>query len=256
MTIDLLIFLAVALVINIGMFFVAYARQTDKLTDISYAVTFVTLVIYGLFAYNVTNVSILVSLMVALWAGRLGGFLLTRVQRVGKDKRFDGMRENFGKFSRFWILQGVTVWVVSLGVILVMRSEDPVFTWVSLVGLAAGAIGLSIQATADAQKYRFKNEPDNKDKWIDEGLWHYSRHPNYFGEILLWTGLWLVIAPSLNLAGMLVAGISPVFIASLLIFASGIPPLEKNAQKRWGSNKDYQAYKRRTSILVPWPPKS
>jgi len=123
------------------------------------------------------------------------------------------------------------------------------------IGVAVWAIGLVCETIADLQKMAFSNDPANKDKWIDTGIWHYSRHPNYFGEILVWVGVYLYTLASLPLLPAVIGLVSPAFIIILLLFISGIPILEKSADKRWGSESKYQAYKKRTSILIPFASK-
>jgi steroid 5-alpha reductase family enzyme len=237
------------------MFLVAFRRQTDKLTDISYALSFVALVVVGLVMGRPSATKLLIASMVAIWAGRLGGYLLVRIQRIGRDKRFDGMRTHFWSFGRFWLLQGASVWVISLAALLALTSRDVLFYPVSLLGVVIWAVGLIIEGVADRQKFAFINDPANKGKWIESGVWRYSRHPNYFGEIMVWLGIFLAAVPTLAGVAMGLAAVSPVFITALLLFISGVPPLERSADLRWGKDAAYQAYKARTSLLIPLPPK-
>lgn len=253
--IDLLVALGVALAINLAMFVVAFKFQTDKLTDISYAVTFVVLVLYGLLVNNITASKLAAVIMVCVWSTRLGGFLLYRIRKTGRDKRFDGIRENFKKFLQFWVLQGISVWVILMPTLLLLSSERTVFDLLGVIGLLVWGTGLYVEATADIQKYHFSQSPANKNKWIDSGIWRFSRHPNYFGEILVWIGMYLFAAMSLSLPQVVLAAISPLFITSLLLFISGIPKLEKGADERWGDDPAYREYKRRTSLLLPAPKK-
>jgi len=253
MIVDLGILLVVALVINLAMFAVAYKFQTDKLTDISYAVTFVALVLYSLFTHQLSVAKVVGVVMVCIWAVRLGSFLLYRIRKTGKDSRFDDIRGDFKKFLQFWMLQGVSVWVILVPVLLLITSDQTIFSIVSLAGLLIWMFGLCVEAIADLQKYHFTSDPANTDKWIDEGIWKLSRHPNYFGEICVWVGIYLLAVSSLSNWQVVVAIVSPLFITSLLLFVSGIPKLEQSADERWGKSKDYQAYKRRTSLLVLSP---
>jgi len=114
-------------------------------------------------------------------------------------------------------------------------------------------VGLVLEATADLQKYRFSRDPKNKGAWIDEGVWRYSRHPNYFGEILVWVGVYLLAFPALIGWEKVIGLASPVLIICLLLFVSGVPLLEKAADARWGNEPAYKRYKRRTSILILLP---
>jgi len=122
-------------------------------------------------------------------------------------------------------------------------------------GLIIWAFGLAIESIADIQKYRFNQNKKNKDKFINTGLWKYSRHPNYVGEILCWIGIYIFTFPSLSTFQQIIALASPLFIVILLLFVTGLPPLEKSADNKWGKQQDYKEYKRRTSILIPWLPK-
>jgi steroid 5-alpha reductase family enzyme len=249
----LLSFLVISLLFNITLFLVAYKLQSDKLTDASYALTFLIIAIVAYSLNEKTLYTTTILLMVIVWAIRIGGFLLQRVIKAGKDSRFDSMRSNFFKFGQFWLLQGVTVWVLMSSVVLAIYSNSNQFNFLALVGLVVFILGLTIETIADLQKSRFHNNLKNKGKWIDYGLWRYSRHPNYFGEILVWIGFYIYAVQSLELCSAVVALISPIFISLLLIFVSGIPLLEKSADKKWGSNKEYLNYKRRTSILILLP---
>ena len=187
--------------------------------------------------------------MVILWGLRLGSFLFIRINYSKKDKRFDGIRESFKKFLKFWSLQGVSVWIILIPFFLFMRTESNSVFW---VGLFVWLIGLLIESVADIQKFLFSLKDKNKGEFIKSGIWKYSRHPNYFGEILCWFGIYLFVFPSLNLIQLLIGLISPIYISSLLIFFTGIPKLEEYADKKWGDRDDYQEYKENTNKLIPW----
>ena len=244
--------LLVSLLINLTMFVVAFRLQSDKLTDISYAATFATIAVWA-FATSDRNASHLVLLaMLLLWSLRLGGFLLYRVIKTGKDARFDGMRESFVKFGKFWVAQAVSVWVIMIPAVFAF-GESGALNTVSFIGLFVWFIGWVCESIADWQKFTFSSDPRNKGKWIESGIWKYSRHPNYFGEIMVWLGVYIFAFSSITTLQALVGLVSPLFITSLLLFVSGIPILEKSADKRWGDKEAYRAYKRSTSILIPLP---
>jgi len=247
---QLIVALAVSLGINLSMFLVAFWRKSDKLTDISYAVTFATIAIWSFVTSSREWYHTLLMALVVVWATRLGGFLLYRVIKKGKDARFDGMRESFTKFGKFWLGQAITVWVMMIPSVFAFNA-NPSRNWIVPIGVAVWAIGLICETIADLQKMAFSNNPANKDKWIDTGIWHYSRHPNYFGEILVWIGIYLYTLASLPLLPAIIGLVSPAFIIILLLFISGIPILEKSADKKWGKEPKYQAYKKRTSLLIP-----
>lgn len=248
--------LLVSLAINSALFLVAYRLQSDKLTDISYAATFATIAV---FAFVLSDKSLFhtgLLVMVVLWALRLGSFLLYRVMKTGKDARFDEMRHSFFKFGKFWLAQALTVWVVMIASVLAFDAGQPRLEWLALIGIAVWIVGLVCETIADVQKFAFTQRSANKNKWIASGIWKYSRHPNYFGEMAVWIGIYTYVVSSLPGFQPIIALVSPLLIVVLLIFVSGIPILEKSAEKRWGSDPAYQRYKKRTSLLVPWPQKN
>jgi len=252
---SVVISLIVSLVINITMFVIAFRLQSDKLTDASYAVTFLTLTVFGFIISDGSAYHVLLATMLAVWAFRLGGFLLYRVIRAGKDRRFDGMRENFVKFGTFWLIQAVSVWVLMIPSVLAFELQVGLAP-LAVLGVLIWLVGFLVESVADAQKNSFTSNKANRGKWIESGMWKYSRHPNYFGEILVWLGVYVYATASFSPALAVLASVSPLFITVLLLFVSGIPILEKAADKRWGKNTAYQAYKKRTSILLPLPPRT
>ena len=251
----ILLSLGIALAVNGAFFAVAAARRTDVVTDLSYSLTFVVLAVVLLFAGAAEPVQLVASLLVIAWAVRLGAYLFRRIMRMKVDHRFDGMRDDPLRFARFWLLQAITVAVVMLPVSYLLDQDDPpaLGVW-SIVGAAVWLAGLLVEAVADAQKSAFRAKEENRGRFVASGLWRYSRHPNYFGEMLVWWGLFLYVLPVLHGAAFAVV-IGPVFITLLLLFVSGIPPLERSADEKYGSDPAYRDYKRRTSILVPLPPR-
>ena len=172
----LLLALGASVGFNMALFLVAYRFKTDRLTDASYALTFIAL---AWFAFHTggpaTGVAAqqLVLYMITAWALRLGGFLLFRVWKNKRDKRFDGVRENFGKYGRFWLAQGVSVWVILLPALLYFHSDyDVNMTRAFVCGVLIWLAGFVLESVADLQKYRFSRKAANKNKWIDEGVWH------------------------------------------------------------------------------------
>uniref|UniRef100_A0A6N2L294 Uncharacterized protein n=1 Tax=Salix viminalis TaxID=40686 RepID=A0A6N2L294_SALVM len=176
------------------------------------------------------------------------------VTEWGEDRRFDEMRSNLGKLAVFWIFQAVWVWTVSLPVTVVNGIDrDPSVQAADIIGWIMWSVGVSFEATADQQKLTFKNAPENRGKWCNVGLWNISRHPNYFGEILLWWGIFVASTPVLEGSEWLVI-LGPIFLTLLLLFVSGIPLLEQSADKKFGNVAAYRVYKRTTSPLIPLPP--
>lgn len=253
MSTAILLSLGASLAINLILFLIAFRFKSDKLTDISYALSFLTLDVIALAYASVINAySIMLFLIVAIWSLRIGSFLLMRVLKVGKDRRFDGLRESFIRFGKFWLGQAVTAWVLMLPVTMAQYRGGTIQA-VAYAGIAVWLAGFLIEAAADYQKYAFKQDASNNGRWIQGGLWKYSRHPNYFGEITVWTGIYLCCFSALDLAGRLIGVSSPLLITLVLVFVSGIPILEKSAEERWGSQPAYRKYKARSRLLLPLP---
>ena len=251
----ILLSFGIALAVNGAFFAVAAARRTDVVTDLSYSLTFALLAVVLLATGAAEPVQLVASLLVVLWAVRLGAYLFRRIMRMKVDHRFDGMRDRPLRFARFWLLQAITVAVVMLPVSYLLDRENPPGPGVwSIAGAAVWLVGLLVEALADAQKSAFRAKEENRGRFVASGLWRYSRHPNYFGEMLVWWGLFLYTVPVLHGAAFAVV-IGPVFITLLLLFVSGIPPLERSAEEKYGGDAAYRDYKRRTSILVPLPPR-
>ncbi len=246
--------LVAALALNGIMFLIAYWLQSDKLTDISYAISFIGVALLILVHAHKTPYAFIGTGLVIVWGVRIGAFLLRRVLHVGKDRRFDGIREKFVKFGTFWLGQAITAWILTLPIALALQGNS---TWkqFAILGISIWLAGLVIETIADQQKYRFRSQKHAQHPWIDSGLWHYARHPNYFGEILVWVGVYVYALPNLGLLGKVIGIISPIFITILLLRVSGIPILEKNADERWGDKPEYQQYKQRTRLLIPLPKK-
>ncbi len=246
----------ISIVIQAFFFAIAATFKTDKVTDLSYGLGFILLMVYILFSNSsVGVVQSSVALLIIAWGIRLITYLFRRILVTGKDKRFDGIRENFWKFFQFWFIQAIAVWVISIPAIITVSKPSPLNISVFyFIGIFVWLTGITIESIADSQKFIFKSDPNNKDKWIESGIWKYSRHPNYFGEIICWWGIYIITLPHLEkLEHLAIAG--PLFITSLLLFVSGIPPLEKKYNERYKNNPKYQDYKKRTSILVPLPNK-
>jgi steroid 5-alpha reductase family enzyme len=249
----LLATLGISLLIQAVFFAFAAALRTDKVTDLSYGLSFVIIAIVLLVEGDPRAMpQLALAAMVVLWGIRLAGYLLFRIVQMGRDKRFDGVRENFWRFFRFWLFQGLAVWVIMLPVTIWFGSPG---TWQPLMTAATilWATGLAIETIADAQKFAVKRQADGESRWMDSGLWRYSRHPNYFGELLVWWALFLFVARDLR-GWQWAAALGPLTITLLLLRVSGIPTLERSAARKWGANPDYLAYVKRTSRLVPWPP--
>ncbi|GFP87767.1 hypothetical protein PHJA_000920400 [Phtheirospermum japonicum] len=252
-------FLALTAIITVAyqfFFFVITALlRFDKVTDFAGSTNFFILAVLTLIVKGSWNFrQVVLSILVVIWGLRLGLFLLMRIIRWGEDRRFDNMRDNLGKLALFWVFQAVWVWTVSFPVTVVNASDrDPSIRAEDIIGRVIWALGLFIKATADQQKLNFKNSPENRGKWCDVGVWKYSRHPNYFGEIFIRWGIFLAATPVLENAEWLVIS-GPIFLTLLLLFLSGIPLLEESADKKYENVSAYRHYKSTTSPLILLPP--
>ena len=247
---------AVAFAIGWLGFIPAYALRTERFYDLLGSVTFLTLAVIALAAAETRDArSWIIAGFVVVWALRLGVFLTARIRRDGFDRRFTRIREDFPTFLMTWTLQ--TVWtVVSFGPgLAAMTSEvrvppDPFLA----VGIALWLAGFLVEVVADEQKRRFRARGENAGRFIRDGLWGWSQHPNYFGEILLWTGIAVCALPALR-GWQHATLISPLFIWLLLTRISGIRMLDASARRRWADDPDYAEYAARTPKLIPRPPR-
>jgi steroid 5-alpha reductase family enzyme len=186
----------------------------------------------------------------------LGSFLFARIVRDGSDRRFDNLKPSLLRFCMTWSLQGLWVLLTLSCALAAMTSTRPKSLGaIALLGGIVWAVGFAIEAMADWQKRRFRADPANRNRFIRSGLWAWSRHPNYFGEIMLWSGIALIALPALT-GWQHATLISPLFVYVLLTRISGIPLLEARADKKWGEDASYRAYKDRTPVLGPHPPQS
>jgi steroid 5-alpha reductase family enzyme len=245
--------LLLSFLIQVLFFVYAATFITDKVTDLSYGLTFIALAFFALF----TNQTFflfqnLIVIITSLWGIRLAGYLFIRILKTKRDQRFDGIRENFWKFAQFWILQALAVWVISLpSTYLLSLTTNQNFNLPMTAGFLIWLIGLIIETIADWQKFVFKNNPKNQDNFISDGIWQYSRHPNYFGEILCWWGI-IIYSVSFQSNWSWLTIVGPIFITFLILFVSGIPTLEKKYKEKYKNNLKYKRYKNETSLLIPW----
>jgi len=242
----------IAFGIQILGFIPAYISQTEKYYDITGTVTYVlTTIVALLLTRNLDIRSYLLATLIIVWALRLGIFLFRRVHDVGKDGRFDNLKPSFIRYLNAWIIQGLWVSFTAAAALTAISSSDKVEMGViGFTGLVIWIAGFTIEVKADSQKKKFSSNPENKNRFINEGLWSRSRHPNYFGEILLWFGVSIISFPVLQ-GAQLFTLISPIFVYILLTKGSGIPILERRADKKWGGEPEYEEYKSSTPVLVP-----
>eukprot|EP00928_Gymnodinium_smaydae_P027860 TRINITY_DN21407_c0_g1_i1.p1 TRINITY_DN21407_c0_g1~~TRINITY_DN21407_c0_g1_i1.p1 ORF type:complete len:307 (+),score=34.66 TRINITY_DN21407_c0_g1_i1:55-921(+) len=278
---------AVALVdvaVQFACFVVAAALRTEIFYDVSGSLTYMLCVLLSLRRKGSTLRQKVNTGLVILWASRLGTFLLFRILRDGRDVRFDQVRNNPRVFLLYWAIQALWILITALPVYVLNgkraqpRADDALacddgtsslkgrselasdagtystskICVSDVVGWCIWSMGFICEVTADMQKLAFQANPNNKGRWIDIGLWSLARHPNYFGEISMWWGIFLSCATDLR--GMeLLSGVSPCFVTYLLLRVSGVPMLARTGQQRWGHLPEYQAYLQNTRLLVPLP---
>lgn len=248
---------AFAFVVNWAAFIHAWIYKTEMYFDLMGAVTYTSVMAIALLLNDSIKArDLLIALIVVVWAGRLGSFLFLRIKKDGFDRRFNKMKHNFFQFLMTWTIQGLWVTFTAAAALAAITSTKnvPLGIWAA-VGGGLWLFGFVIEVVADRQKKAFKENPENRDRFIDTGLWAWSRHPNYFGEILLWLGVAVIAFPHLQ-GWQYVTLISPVFVFVLLNYISGVPMLEARADRRWGDDPDYQAYKKSTPSLILLPPSS
>jgi len=246
-----------AFAINWVMFVPSNLAKTEHYFDLTGSVTYVTVVAVALLLSGDPDArAVIVGAMVVVWALRLGSFLFRRVRGAGRDARFDQIKTDPLQFFMTWTLQGLWVLLTLACALAVITSlERQRIGWVAVAGIVVWVAGFAVEVVADRQKSAFKRDPANDGRFITSGLWAWSRHPNYFGEIVLWTGIAIMALPVLS-GWRWVTLISPVFVVVLLTRVSGIPMLEARAQERWGDEEGFREYTRTTPVLVPRPPRN
>ena len=239
-------------------FIPSYFARTEKFYDITGTVAYIILVFI---ASNLTLVSIDDQLhlrskiaigLVLIWAIRLGLFLFIRVIKVGEDRRFREAKKSFSKYLLWWSMSALWVFLTTANALTLIINNANIFNDIFFyLGLSIWCIGFLFEVVADEQKRKFRIIKDNRDQFISTGLWSFSRHPNYFGEILIWIGMAVIAFPTLN-GWQYVTLISPVFIYILLTRISGVNLLENRAEEKWGGNDDYEKYKKEVPVLIPF----
>jgi steroid 5-alpha reductase family enzyme len=245
-----------AYVINWAVFIPSNLLKTEHYFDLTGSATYVTVTAVALLlSEDLDARAVIVGAMVFVWALRLGSFLFQRVRRAGKDGRFDRIKTDPLRFLMTWTLQGLWVLLtLAAALAIITGTERRSIGWVAIVGMVVWGAGFTIEVVADRQKSAFKRDPANEGRFITSGLWAWSRHPNYFGEIVLWTGIAIMAVPVLS-GWRWVALISPLFVTLLLTRVSGIPMLEARAEERWGDQEEFRRYTSSTPVLIPRPPR-
>ena len=233
----------------------AFIFKTEKFYDLTGSLTYITAILFALYSTNTSQNfdlgSLIIGVAIIMWAVRLGSFLFMRIHKDKKDGRFDSIKTSFSQFFMTWTLQGMWVFICSSAALVAIANPmGVVINSIFILGVALFILGFVVEVIADNQKTAFRSIPENKDAFINEGLWAKSRHPNYFGEITLWTGITVMGISTFEGMNYL-AIFSPIFSYILLVYVSGVRMLEYRGHKKWGHLDDYNNYKKNTPKLIP-----
>jgi steroid 5-alpha reductase family enzyme len=235
-------------------FILSFIKKRNDIADIAWGFGFIMMSWVGFFVGNMTIRGVLVNLLVTVWGMRLAWHIYKRNRNKKEDYRYAAWRKEWGKwfllrsFLQVYILQGFFLYLIVQPVLFIHNEPGSILDIVDIIGILIWGIGFYFESTGDAQLKEFISNPENKGKLMETGLWRYSRHPNYFGEVTQWWGLFMI---ALSIPGSIFTIIGPLTITILILFVSGIPLLEK----KYAGRPDYEEYKKRTSIFFPLPPK-
>ena len=247
--------LLIIYLIQLVVFLISFVLKTEHYYDLTGGITYITVIVYTLYQKQLLGTldfrSILLGVLILVWAMRLSSFLFLRIKKAGKDRRFDKIKTNFTRFMLAWALQGFWVFMCTLPAITAIASKSKTTDYFLVGGAVLWLFGFIMEVVADRQKSTFNQDPKNRGQFISSGLWSISRHPNYVGEVLLWTGIAVIALPTFNGLQYL-ALISPIFTYLLLTRVSGVNLLEASADKKWEGNDAYTKYKEKTPVFFPF----
>ena len=244
--------ISMAVLIQFVIFLPSFLFQTEKFYDLTGSLTYISVTSIAYFSLeNPSTIDTILYLYVIVWAGRLGIFLFRRINKDGKDERFDKAKKKFFWFLQYWM--GQAAWVVftaGASILAILSPVEAELEVIAFIGIFLWWSGFLIEVISDYQKRKFRETSDPKTEFISTGLWARSRHPNYFGEITLWVGMAVISLSSLSGIEYVTAVVSPLFVYLLLRKAEGVPMLERIADERYGELSDYQEYKANTPVLM------
>ncbi len=249
-------YLILASILFVYMFFwfiISIIKKRNDVADIAWGLGFPILAWISFVISGFSLLSILVNILVTIWGVRLAWHIYKRHKGKPEDSRYLAWRKEwknfyFRSFLQVFMLQGLMLFLISIPVIFINNSKLSSFSILSILGIAVWLVGFYFEVTGDAQLSNFISKPENKGKVMQEGLWKYSRHPNYFGEVTMWWGIFII---SLAIPSGLFTIIGPITITILILFVSGVPLLEK----KYAGRQDFEKYKKQTSVFLPLPPK-
>lgn len=236
-------------------FLVSFLKKRNDVADVAWGLGFVLMTWTSYFLSGDSGVrGILVGILVSVWGLRLAWHIHARNKGKAEDYRYLAWRKEWGKwfylrsYFQVYLLQGLFLFLIVLPVLLINKSTGTALGLLDIVGVVVWLLGFYFEAVGDAQLARFIKDPANKGKLMQSGLWAYTRHPNYFGEVTQWWGIWII---ALSVSGGWLAIIGPITITFLILKVSGIPMLERKMEE----NPDFAEYKRKTSVFIPLPRK-
>lgn len=236
-------------------FLVSLIKKRNDVADVAWGMGFALLAWSSFFLSSYPGFrALLINVLVSIWGCRLAWHIYSRHQNKKEDYRYLAWRKQWGKWfyiRSYWqvyILQGLLLFIIALPIMMVNNNQDAPLNWLDFVGIAIWLVGFYFETTADAQLAHFLKDPANKGKIMRSGLWAYSRHPNYFGEVMLWWGIFVI---SLGSLPTIYSIISPLTITFLILFVSGVPLLEK----KYAGRPEFEQYKKHTSVFFPLPKK-
>jgi steroid 5-alpha reductase family enzyme len=255
--IELCLHIGFAIFVYMTVFFIVSLLMKDaSIVDIAWGLGFIVVTTLCVLLTERNTALITLWVIILIWGLRLSWHILQRkLKRPGEDFRYAAWRKDWGNtfvwrsYLQVFVLQGIIMFIISLPILAVASAGHQTIQAIALCGICIWILGFLFESIADAEMSRFKINPSNKGKIITSGLWKYSRHPNYFGESLQWWGVWVIAVGS---SGVWWTIISPLLLTYLLLFVSGVPMLEK----KYAGNKDFEIYKKQTSVFIPWFPRS
>ena len=253
----LLLCMGISFLIQWLVFIPSYLSKTEKYFDLTGGLTFLSLTVLILILTEaLTIISFLLAALVAIWAIRLSSFLFLRIREDGHDKRFTEVIPHKTKFLFYWTFQGFWAFVTPVVAFTALTSQNisDKIEITTVIGLIIWLTGFLIEVVADRQKRAFRKFSANKNKYIDCGLWAWSRHPNYFGEIILWIGISLIALPTL-MDWQYITLLSIPYVIVMLVKVSGVAKLEEASDQKWGADEAYQKYKTHTPGIIPRRPR-
>jgi len=250
-------YLTLALLLFIYMslwFLLSVIKRRNDIADVAWGLGFILISWAGWHLAESSIKSLLVNLLVSIWGARLAWHIYKRNKSKTEDYRYAKWRKDWGKwfflrsYLEVYLLQGLFLYLIIQPVLFIHYQTSRSLGILDFIGLFVWIIGFYFESTGDAQLKQFVANPANKGKLMQTGLWRYTRHPNYFGEVTQWWGVFII---ALSLPGSIITIVGPLTITILILFVSGIPLLEK----KYAGRKDFEEYKKKTSIFLPLPPK-